>query len=272
MANPTTNFGWQMPTNTDLVKDLPADFEVFGQAVDSDLADLKGGTTGQILSKTSNTDLDFTWVTPTDQTPLTTKGDLFTFTTVDARLGVGANGTVLTADSAEASGLKWATPAGATNDYTLLNAGGTALTGATTITVNITSYNNLLIRWDFASASASSVYGVRFNSDTGNNYYWAGLKLENTTVYKDGPYSNELFVGSQGNVGTDQCSGSLIVHGAKATGFKPYTLGSIGTGTTNSNSVSFNGFYKGTSAITSISFLSSSGNFDNGTLYIYGAD
>lgn len=108
MANPTTNFGWQMPQNTDLVKDLPADFEVFGQAVDTDLADLKGGTTGQILSKTSNTDLDFTWVTPTDQTPLTTKGDLFTFTTVDARLGVGANGTVLTADSAEASGLKWA--------------------------------------------------------------------------------------------------------------------------------------------------------------------
>lgn len=64
MANPTSAFGWQMPTNTDLVKDLPADFEVFGQAVDTDLADLKGGTTGQILSKTSNTDMDFTWVTP----------------------------------------------------------------------------------------------------------------------------------------------------------------------------------------------------------------
>ena len=62
MTNPTTNFGWQMPTPTDLVTDLPADFEVFGQAVDTDFVDLLGGTTGQILSKTSNTDLDFTWI------------------------------------------------------------------------------------------------------------------------------------------------------------------------------------------------------------------
>ena len=50
-----------MPTNTDLVSQLPADFEVFGQAVDTSLADLKGGTTGQILSKNSNTDMDFVW-------------------------------------------------------------------------------------------------------------------------------------------------------------------------------------------------------------------
>jgi hypothetical protein len=74
MSNPTSNFGWQMPTPTDLVTDLPADFEVFGQAVDSDFVDLLGGTTGQVLSKTSNTDLDFTWVAPTagDITGITT--------------------------------------------------------------------------------------------------------------------------------------------------------------------------------------------------------
>jgi hypothetical protein len=74
MSNPTSNFGWQMPTPTDLVTDLPADFEVFGQAVDTDFVDLLGGTTGQVLSKTSNTDLDFTWVAPTagDITGITT--------------------------------------------------------------------------------------------------------------------------------------------------------------------------------------------------------
>jgi hypothetical protein len=68
MSNPTSNFNWQMPTPTDLVTDLPADFEVFGQAVDTSLADLKGGTTGQVLSKNSNTDMDFTWIAQDDTT------------------------------------------------------------------------------------------------------------------------------------------------------------------------------------------------------------
>ena len=57
-----------MPTATDLVTDLPADFEVFGQAVDTSLADLKGGTTGQVLSKASGTDMDFTWIEQDDST------------------------------------------------------------------------------------------------------------------------------------------------------------------------------------------------------------
>jgi hypothetical protein len=117
MANPTTNFGWQMPTSTDLVTDLPADFEVFGQAVDTAFVDLKGGTTGQVLSKASATDLDFTWVAQDDSNAIQNaivdaKGDLIGATAADtpARLAVGANNTVLTADSAEATGLKWAAP------------------------------------------------------------------------------------------------------------------------------------------------------------------
>jgi hypothetical protein len=96
-----------MPTSTSLVTNLPADFNTFGQGVDTSMAQLKGGTTGQVLSKTSGTDMAFTWVTPTDQTPLTTKGDLFAFSTVDARLAVGANETRLVADSTQTVGLKY---------------------------------------------------------------------------------------------------------------------------------------------------------------------
>ena len=64
MANPTTNFGWVMPTSSSLVTNLPADFNTFGQAVDTSMSELLGGTTGQVLSKTSNTSMDFTWITP----------------------------------------------------------------------------------------------------------------------------------------------------------------------------------------------------------------
>ncbi len=62
MSNPTNPFNWQMPQSSDLVTDLPADFEVFGQAVATSMADLLGGTSGQILAKNSNTDMDFVWI------------------------------------------------------------------------------------------------------------------------------------------------------------------------------------------------------------------
>ena len=87
MSNPTSNFNWQMPTNTDLVTDLPADFEVFGQAVDTTLADLKGGTSGQILSKNSNTDMDFVWIA-NDQ------GDITGITATSPLTGGGTSGAV----------------------------------------------------------------------------------------------------------------------------------------------------------------------------------
>lgn len=58
----TTNFGWTTPADTDLVKDGAAAIRTLGNGIDTSLVDLKGGTTGQILSKNSNTDLDYTWI------------------------------------------------------------------------------------------------------------------------------------------------------------------------------------------------------------------
>ena len=76
-----------MPQNTDLVTDLPADFEVFGQAVATSMADLLGGTTGQVLAKTSATDMDFTWTTPQ-------VGDITGVTAGTGISGGGTSGTV----------------------------------------------------------------------------------------------------------------------------------------------------------------------------------
>lgn len=128
MANPTTNYGFVLPTSTDLVTDLPADFDIALQGVDTRLKALQPGTTlGDIAysSATANTSTRLpigttgqvlavsggvpAWTTTADVTPLTTKGDLFTFSTVDARLGVGTNGQTLVADSTASTGLKWAT-------------------------------------------------------------------------------------------------------------------------------------------------------------------
>jgi predicted secreted protein len=114
MTNPTTPFSWQMPTSTDLVTDLPADFETFGQAVATSMSDLLGGTTGQVLSKASNTNMDFTWVTTDDTNAIQNaivdaKGDLIAATAADtpARLAVGNNGENLVADSSASTGLRW---------------------------------------------------------------------------------------------------------------------------------------------------------------------
>jgi hypothetical protein len=64
MATVTPNFNWPVPTSTDLVKDGATAIEALGDSIDGSFVDLKGGTTGQVLAKTSATDLDFTWTTP----------------------------------------------------------------------------------------------------------------------------------------------------------------------------------------------------------------
>lgn len=116
MATTTPNFGWPVPTSTDLVKDGATAIEALGDSIDASLLDLKGGTTGQVLSKASGTDMDFTWIAQDDSNAIQNaivdaKGDLIAATAADtpARLAVGANGTILVADSTAATGLKWAT-------------------------------------------------------------------------------------------------------------------------------------------------------------------
>jgi hypothetical protein len=114
MATTTPNFGWSVPTSTDLVKDGATAIETLGDSIDASLLDLKGGTTGQVLAKASDTDMDFSWVAQDDSnaiqnTIVDAKGDLIAASASDtpARLGVGANDLLLIAASGESTGLKW---------------------------------------------------------------------------------------------------------------------------------------------------------------------
>jgi hypothetical protein len=144
MATVTPNFNWPVPTSTDLVKDGATAIEALGDSIDASLVDLKGGTTGQVLSKTSGTDMDFTWVTTDDANAIQNsivdaKGDLISATANDtpARLAVGANGETLVADSSTSTGLRYQVPV---NVNPVLNSAfqvwqrGTTITGAAAIT------------------------------------------------------------------------------------------------------------------------------------------
>lgn len=132
----TTNFGWETPDDTDLVKDGAAAIRTALGGVDTSFVDLKGGTTGQVLSKASNTDLDFSWTAVDPLIILDAKGDLITATAADtpARLAVGTNGHVLTADSTTATGLKWAAAAGGGKVLQVVSATTATLTSNSTST------------------------------------------------------------------------------------------------------------------------------------------
>ena len=87
MATTTTNFGWTVPSDTDLVKDGAAAIRTALGGVDTSMVDLKGGTTGQVLSKASNTDMDFTWTEQDDTTLSFNAQTGTTYTLVGSDLG-----------------------------------------------------------------------------------------------------------------------------------------------------------------------------------------
>ena len=166
MANPTTNFGWVMPTTTDLVTDLPADFNTFGQGVDTSMAELLGGTTGQILSKTSNTDMDFTWIANDvgDITAVNTTAPLAGGSTSGAvTLSVttattSATGVVQLSDSTSTtSSVLAATPTAVKSAYDLANA---AIPTSTVTTAGDVIYRNATVPTRLGIGTAGQVLTV----------------------------------------------------------------------------------------------------------------
>ena len=230
MANPTTYFGWVMPTSSSLVTNLPADFNTFGQGVDTSLQDLLGGTTGQVLKKNSNTNMDFVW------------------------------------GSAPA----------AAKSYSLLNAGGTALTGSGTVTISgISGIDDLRIFILTGSSSvASATVQILLNADSGANYsYFTGYQSGSSTSYTGGTGQTSLGVGILSDSATSNTMVSAEINGANSSGVKmaSFAGSSNAGGGANNAFIAGGGYWNNSATVSSVSVKVSTGNWDNGTVYVYGA-
>ncbi len=286
-----------MPTATDLVTDLPADFEVFGQSVDSSMADLKGGTTGQILSKTSATDMDFTWVAPTSAditgvtagtgisgggtsgdvtitnsmaTAIDAKGDLIGGTGADtfSRLAVGANDTVLTADSSAATGLKWAAPV-STSGMTKIYQAGFSAVGSVSRTADFTTtYDAYRIIFNIVTATVGASTWLRFSTSGTDNtsaaYAIYGSPFNSGLSQTKLDFLRAEANSTQGNYCSIDVINPKLASNTLVSGTGVWDDSAAGAG-----AFYMGGFFLGTTAFDGFSFIVTSGAM-TGTLAVYG--
>jgi len=170
MSTTTTNFNFPIPQSTDLVKDGATAIAALGTSVDTQFVDLKGGTTGQVLAKASNTDLDYSWVTTDDANAIQNaivdaKGDLIAATANDtpARLAVGANGETLVADSSTSTGLRYQVPV---NVNPVLNSAFQVGQRGTSFAIT-NGQQYTLDRW-YAATSNAGTFSRQATGDTTN--------------------------------------------------------------------------------------------------------
>jgi hypothetical protein len=229
----TTNYGWTTPDDTALVKDGAAAIRTLGSSVD---------TTTKALN------------------PSTTLGDIeyrSSTTNTNTRLAIGTTGQVLTVAGGVPS---WATASAAAKSYTLINTGGTLLSGASTEVSSLSGYNYLFVHIDSATVSANANVRFRMNADSGSNYYAAS---------GDGDTNAMTFVSTTGAVGGTATEHFIVIDAANSTGIKPFSYSAIPAGGAFATG---GGYYGGTSVISSFTALASSGSFNGGTIKIYGAN
>jgi hypothetical protein len=241
----TTNYGWTTPDDTALVKDGAAAIRTLGSSIDSTL---KTQIDAQIPDSL-----------------LTTKGDIIAATgaSTPARLGVGANGEVLVADSTASTGMKWAVPAA--GSLTLLST--TTMSGASTTVSNINqSYTDLIIIASGFYGSNAQAMVVEPNS-VSSNFYFTGVKGNSTN--NDSAFATP-------NMQTTATSLSIMVMEIKryatTTYAKPVQIYGSSRPTFD-YSFMLGGTITTTSAISSIKFSSEYvGTFSGGQIAIYGVN
>jgi hypothetical protein len=194
MATTTPNFGWSVPTSSDLVKNGATAIETLGDSIDASLVDLKGGTTGQVLAKASGTDMDFSWVAQDDSNAiqnalLTTTGDTIyaSGASTPARLGIGSTGQVMTVAGGVPS---WATPAASASGLTFIT--GATFSSAASVSFATgtfsATYKAYKVVFVIESGTIGAVLSSRFRtSGTDNssaNYYgrFYGIQANGTEV------------------------------------------------------------------------------------------
>jgi hypothetical protein len=261
MAN-TTNYNWETPDDTDLVKDGAAAIRTLGSSIDTTTKNLNPetttgdiayrsatantntrlgiGTTGQVLTVAAGVP---SWATPATgdiegvtagtgisgggtsgtvtvtnsmATAIDAKGDLIAGTGADtfARLAVGTNGHTLVADSAEATGLKWAAPAAGgkvlqviqTVKTDTFSMTGTTYTDVTGISQSITpsSASSKILVIIQLTASSSTDYGAGVRLVRGSTAIYVGDSADNR--YPVSAPVNGISTNGNYNVGTTTIS------------------------------------------------------------------
>jgi hypothetical protein len=247
------------------------------------------GATGDIEGVTAGTGISgggtsgTVTITNSMATAIDAKGDLIAGTGADAfdRLAIGTDGQLLTADSTASTGIKWASPTAAGDNYTLV--GSATLSGSNVYTISgISNANKVLIMYDNTESQQQSFINIRFNTDSSSKYYYTGSYMSYASSWTTSVFGNEnqltsadtsVPMGRMSLSAASITSGYLILEGCNTTGKKVFhgVGSSRADGQYNGQYKWLGGYYDSTSTISSISIIASTLNFDGGLLRVFQA-